>query len=145
MKVRSVASVLLPAKDRIGAAALFGRDAARQDAQGLAGMLSGALRGLILLFLPVTVGLMVLREPIDGHANRAIDLVLVLVDAGGHEKVLVHVQPDEAGRSFLVCHHINPRFLWMPAHPAGLGQAHPFEGRDFTHGFELAPNRMSPS
>jgi hypothetical protein len=29
--------------------------------------------------------------------------------------------------------------LGVPADPAGLGQAHPFEGRDFTHGFELAP------
>ncbi|RPI54212.1 MAG: hypothetical protein EHM56_06475, partial [Chloroflexi bacterium] len=37
--------------------------AARKDAAGLAATLSGALRGLILLFLPVAIGLMVLREP----------------------------------------------------------------------------------
>ncbi len=37
--------------------------AARRDATGLAATLSGALRGLILLFLPVAIGLMVLREP----------------------------------------------------------------------------------
>jgi putative peptidoglycan lipid II flippase len=37
--------------------------AARQDEESLAGMLAGAVRGLTLLFLPVTVGLMVLRAP----------------------------------------------------------------------------------
>jgi putative peptidoglycan lipid II flippase len=37
--------------------------AARHDAHGLARMLGGAVRSLILLFLPVTVGLMMLREP----------------------------------------------------------------------------------
>ena len=37
--------------------------AARQDATGLAATLSGALRALILVFLPVAIGLMVLREP----------------------------------------------------------------------------------
>ncbi|HNS51465.1 MAG TPA: murein biosynthesis integral membrane protein MurJ [Anaerolineae bacterium] len=37
--------------------------AARQDAEGLALMLTRALRGLVLLFAPVTVGLLVLREP----------------------------------------------------------------------------------
>jgi putative peptidoglycan lipid II flippase len=35
----------------------------RQDSQGLARTLSGALRGLVLLFLPVILGLMMLREP----------------------------------------------------------------------------------
>jgi putative peptidoglycan lipid II flippase len=37
--------------------------AARRDAEGLSAMLSGVLRALILLFLPVAIGLMVLREP----------------------------------------------------------------------------------
>ncbi len=37
--------------------------AARQDNQALARTLSGSVRALTLLFLPVTVGLMVLREP----------------------------------------------------------------------------------
>jgi len=37
--------------------------AARQDEASLAGMLTAVVRGLTLLFLPVTVGLMVLREP----------------------------------------------------------------------------------
>jgi len=37
--------------------------AARQDSEALARMLSGAVRGLTLIFLPVTVGLLVLREP----------------------------------------------------------------------------------
>jgi putative peptidoglycan lipid II flippase len=37
--------------------------AARQDGAGLAATLTGAVRGLILLFLPVAMGLMVLREP----------------------------------------------------------------------------------
>lgn len=37
--------------------------AARQDSQGLARTLSSAVRSLILLFLPVAVGLMLLREP----------------------------------------------------------------------------------
>lgn len=37
--------------------------AARQDAEGLAHLLTRALRGLVLLFAPVTVGLLVLREP----------------------------------------------------------------------------------
>ncbi|NLF13217.1 MAG: hypothetical protein GX597_15645 [Anaerolineaceae bacterium] len=37
--------------------------AARKDAEGLSATLSGALRALILLFLPVAIGLMVLREP----------------------------------------------------------------------------------
>ena len=37
--------------------------AARHDSQGLARTLSGTLRSLILLFLPVTVGLMLFREP----------------------------------------------------------------------------------
>jgi putative peptidoglycan lipid II flippase len=38
--------------------------AARQDGEGLARMLSGSVRALTLLFLPVTVGLAVLREPL---------------------------------------------------------------------------------
>ncbi|MBN1136366.1 MAG: oligosaccharide flippase family protein, partial [Anaerolineae bacterium] len=37
--------------------------AARHDSEGLARMLGGAVRSLVLLFLPVTVGLMALREP----------------------------------------------------------------------------------
>jgi putative peptidoglycan lipid II flippase len=37
--------------------------AARQDEASLAGMLTAVVRGLTLLFLPVMVGLMVLREP----------------------------------------------------------------------------------
>lgn len=37
--------------------------AARQDLAGLARMLTAAVRALTLLFLPVTIGLMVLREP----------------------------------------------------------------------------------
>jgi len=37
--------------------------AARQDDEALARMLSGAVRALTLLFLPATLGLMVLREP----------------------------------------------------------------------------------
>jgi murein biosynthesis integral membrane protein MurJ len=37
--------------------------AARQDNQALARTLSGSVRGLTLLFLPVTLGLMVLRQP----------------------------------------------------------------------------------
>jgi putative peptidoglycan lipid II flippase len=37
--------------------------AAQKDHEGLAGTLVGALRALTLLFLPVTIGLMALREP----------------------------------------------------------------------------------
>jgi putative peptidoglycan lipid II flippase len=37
--------------------------AANQDYQGLAATLTSAVRALVLIFLPVTIGLMVLREP----------------------------------------------------------------------------------